>query len=160
MRVRRTTDGLTVRAIAGPHVVLLGMDMPRARTRGLLGFAIQRSGPGGQAGALGRGDVGGSRHGGDGKQRACPRGFPRFTRRSQRRRPPVSAASGTVKGPRRDVVGRRYPTTSQTSGSSLMSTSWRPRPAAPVTRSVTSRSACRVEAPAQPLELGEQTSIR
>ncbi|HEY2998518.1 MAG TPA: phospholipase D-like domain-containing protein [Acidimicrobiales bacterium] len=55
MRLRRTTDGLTVRAIAGPHVVLLGMDMPRARTRGLLGFAIQRSGPGGQAGRWLRG---------------------------------------------------------------------------------------------------------
>lgn len=42
MRRRLTADGLTVNAIAGTHVVVLGFDLPRAKTKGLLGFAIQR----------------------------------------------------------------------------------------------------------------------
>lgn len=42
MRKRITADGLTVNAIAGTHVVVLGFDLPKARTKGLLGFAIQR----------------------------------------------------------------------------------------------------------------------
>lgn len=43
MRARRTRDGLTVRAIAGSHVVLLGMSMPRADCDGHMGFAIHRT---------------------------------------------------------------------------------------------------------------------
>jgi phosphatidylserine/phosphatidylglycerophosphate/cardiolipin synthase-like enzyme len=42
MRVKRSNAGLTVQAIAGTHVVLLGMHMEQADTAGLLGFAIQR----------------------------------------------------------------------------------------------------------------------
>lgn len=43
MRARRTQDGLTVRAIAGSHVVLLGMSMPRADCDGHMGFAVHRT---------------------------------------------------------------------------------------------------------------------
>jgi PLD-like domain len=42
MRKRRTTDGVTVNAIAGTHVVSLGFDLTPARRTGCLGFAIQR----------------------------------------------------------------------------------------------------------------------
>jgi len=42
MRRKRTTDGLTVNAVAGTHVVLLGLDLAEAQRRGCLGFAIQR----------------------------------------------------------------------------------------------------------------------
>ncbi len=46
MRARATgADGLSAQAIAGPHVVLLGLDMRRPKTRGLLGFAIERTDP-------------------------------------------------------------------------------------------------------------------
>ena len=43
MRQRNTSDGLTVQAIAGAHVVLLGMDMKKSDCDGLLGFAIHRT---------------------------------------------------------------------------------------------------------------------
>ena len=42
MRKRRTTAGLTVNAIAGTHVALLGLDLADAQRKGCLGFAIQR----------------------------------------------------------------------------------------------------------------------
>ncbi|HEY5787069.1 MAG TPA: phospholipase D-like domain-containing protein [Microlunatus sp.] len=46
MRTRITNpNSLTVHAIAGSYVVLLGLDLPKAKTRGLLGFAIQRWDP-------------------------------------------------------------------------------------------------------------------
>jgi PLD-like domain len=43
MRIRKTNQGLTVQAIAGTHVVLLGMHMERAACAGHLGFAIHRT---------------------------------------------------------------------------------------------------------------------
>lgn len=43
MRAQVSKDGLSVRAIAGTHVVLLGIDLPEAQARGLLGFAIHRA---------------------------------------------------------------------------------------------------------------------
>jgi phosphatidylserine/phosphatidylglycerophosphate/cardiolipin synthase-like enzyme len=46
MRSRGGAAGaLRVHAIAGSHVVLLGLDLPKARTKGLLGFAIERWDP-------------------------------------------------------------------------------------------------------------------
>jgi phosphatidylserine/phosphatidylglycerophosphate/cardiolipin synthase-like enzyme len=42
MRKRRKQHGLTVNAIAGSHVVLLGLDLDPAQCPGCLGFAIQR----------------------------------------------------------------------------------------------------------------------
>ncbi len=42
MRKKRSHDGLTVNAIAGTHVVLLGLDLTDARRKGCLGFAIRR----------------------------------------------------------------------------------------------------------------------
>lgn len=45
MRKRDSADGLRVHAIAGTHVVLLGLDLPKAQTRGLLGFAVERWDP-------------------------------------------------------------------------------------------------------------------
>ncbi|HET7012117.1 MAG TPA: phospholipase D-like domain-containing protein [Anaerolineales bacterium] len=42
MRNRITQSGLTVNAIAGSHVVILGMDLSAAARAGCLGFAIQR----------------------------------------------------------------------------------------------------------------------
>lgn len=48
MRASRTKDGLTVRAIAGSHVVLLGINMPRADCDGHMGFAIHRTDYAGQ----------------------------------------------------------------------------------------------------------------
>lgn len=42
MRNKETSDQLSVRAIAGTHVVLLGIDLPKAKCPGLLGFAIRR----------------------------------------------------------------------------------------------------------------------
>ena len=42
MRVRLNNQGISVRAIAGTHVVLLGMNATKEATKGLLGFAIQR----------------------------------------------------------------------------------------------------------------------
>ncbi len=42
MRKKRTDSGLTVNAIAGTHVVLLGLDLADAQRQGCLGFAIQR----------------------------------------------------------------------------------------------------------------------
>ena len=43
MRARKTRQGFTVQAIAGSHVVLLGMNMKREDCNGLLGFAIHRT---------------------------------------------------------------------------------------------------------------------
>lgn len=43
MRVRTTNQGLTLRAIAGTHVVLLAMDLKETDCPGLLGFAIHRT---------------------------------------------------------------------------------------------------------------------
>jgi phosphatidylserine/phosphatidylglycerophosphate/cardiolipin synthase-like enzyme len=42
MRKRKTNSGLTVNAIAGTHVVVLGLDLSDAKRVGCLGFAIQR----------------------------------------------------------------------------------------------------------------------
>jgi phosphatidylserine/phosphatidylglycerophosphate/cardiolipin synthase-like enzyme len=42
MRKKEEHEQLTVQAIAGTHVVLLGMDLPRTKCPGLLGFAIRR----------------------------------------------------------------------------------------------------------------------
>ena len=42
MRVRRTSKGFTVQAIAGSHVVLLAMNMPKADCDGHMGFAVHR----------------------------------------------------------------------------------------------------------------------
>jgi hypothetical protein len=42
MRAKLTRSGLTVHAVAGTHVVLLGLDLTPARRKGCLGFAIQR----------------------------------------------------------------------------------------------------------------------
>lgn len=55
MRARRSKNGLTVRAIAGSHVVLLGMSMPRADCDGHLGFAIHRTDYAGEEAAWLRG---------------------------------------------------------------------------------------------------------
>ncbi len=43
MRVREKQDGLTVQAIAGSYVVLLGLDYPEKSCKGLMGFAIHRT---------------------------------------------------------------------------------------------------------------------
>ena len=43
MRVKQFSDGLTVHAIAGTYVVLLGFDLPREQCAGLLGFSIHRA---------------------------------------------------------------------------------------------------------------------
>jgi phosphatidylserine/phosphatidylglycerophosphate/cardiolipin synthase-like enzyme len=42
MRNRQENDQLSVQAVAGTHVVLLGMNLPRTKCSGLLGFAIRR----------------------------------------------------------------------------------------------------------------------
>ena len=42
MRRRQSSDGVTVNAIAGTHVVTLGLDLSAARRRKCLGFAIYR----------------------------------------------------------------------------------------------------------------------
>lgn len=43
MRVRKTSNGLTVRAIGGAYVVLLALNMDKAKCKGLKGFAIHRT---------------------------------------------------------------------------------------------------------------------
>lgn len=43
MRVRRSNRGLVVRAVAGTHVVLLGMHLDKALCPGLMGFGIHRT---------------------------------------------------------------------------------------------------------------------
>jgi phosphatidylserine/phosphatidylglycerophosphate/cardiolipin synthase-like enzyme len=43
MRKKETNDGLTVKAIAGNHVVMLGMDLAENYCDGLMGFAIHRT---------------------------------------------------------------------------------------------------------------------
>jgi hypothetical protein len=42
MRTKLTESGLTVHAIAGTHVVYMGMDLVVAKRKGCLGFAVQR----------------------------------------------------------------------------------------------------------------------
>ena len=42
MRARNESSGLSVQAIGGTHVVLLGMNLPKEQCPGLLGFAIRR----------------------------------------------------------------------------------------------------------------------
>ena len=42
MRKRKVVNGVTVNAIAGTHVVLLGLDLSVSARKGCLGFAIQR----------------------------------------------------------------------------------------------------------------------
>ena len=42
MRERTVVDGVTVNAVAGTHVVTLGMDLTAERRKKCLGFAIQR----------------------------------------------------------------------------------------------------------------------
>jgi phosphatidylserine/phosphatidylglycerophosphate/cardiolipin synthase-like enzyme len=43
MRAVNSDNGISVRAIAGTYVVLLGIDMSQGDTKGLLGFAIKRT---------------------------------------------------------------------------------------------------------------------
>lgn len=43
MRIRRTSKGLTVQAVAGTSVVMLGLDMKPADCEGLMGFAVHRT---------------------------------------------------------------------------------------------------------------------
>ena len=45
MRFRKKDNGVSVRAVTGTYVVMLGMDMDKADTVGLLGFAIHRADP-------------------------------------------------------------------------------------------------------------------
>ncbi|RNJ46948.1 hypothetical protein B5V01_33930 [Mesorhizobium erdmanii] len=45
MRKRKSNNGLTVNAIAGAHVVLLGWNLEDAKRTGLRGFAIRRTDP-------------------------------------------------------------------------------------------------------------------
>lgn len=56
MRARIANDHLSVQAVAGTHVVLLGMDVSEEARKGLLGFTIRRSG-GGRSKVLGGGLV-------------------------------------------------------------------------------------------------------
>src|SRR5437016_1638243 len=42
MRNKEQKGDLSVQAIAGTHVVLLGMDLPEQKCPGLLGFALRR----------------------------------------------------------------------------------------------------------------------
>src|SRR3989442_15957387 len=42
MRTRKTAGGVTVHAIAGTYVVMLGLDADAPTREGLLGFAIER----------------------------------------------------------------------------------------------------------------------
>ena len=42
MRNKEQKGDLTVQAIAGTHVVLLGIDLPETKCPGLLGFALRR----------------------------------------------------------------------------------------------------------------------
>ena len=44
MRSAASSGGLSVHAIAGTHVVLFGFDLPKAQAKGLLGFALKRTG--------------------------------------------------------------------------------------------------------------------
>lgn len=42
MRLKRMQQGLTVQAISGTHVVMLGLDASDPMRKACLGFAIQR----------------------------------------------------------------------------------------------------------------------
>ncbi len=43
MRTQRTSDGLTVQAVAGSHVMLLGWDFPKSKCKRLAGFGVNRT---------------------------------------------------------------------------------------------------------------------
>lgn len=43
MRARSTSDGLTLQAVAGTHVILLGWSLPAESCDGLMGFAVHRT---------------------------------------------------------------------------------------------------------------------
>src|SRR3546814_520358 len=43
MRVQKSSDGLTVQAIGGSHVVLIGWNYPREKCNGLAGFGLHRT---------------------------------------------------------------------------------------------------------------------
>ena len=43
MRVSKSSEGLTVRAIAGTHNIILGIDLDEKKRKGCLGFSIQRA---------------------------------------------------------------------------------------------------------------------
>jgi phosphatidylserine/phosphatidylglycerophosphate/cardiolipin synthase-like enzyme len=45
MRIKMSQQGLSVQAIAGTHVVLLGLNMEKADCNGLMGFAFHRTDP-------------------------------------------------------------------------------------------------------------------
>lgn len=45
MRSRSTADSLQVHVVAGSAVVLFGIDLPKRATKGLLGFALERTDP-------------------------------------------------------------------------------------------------------------------
>ena len=45
MRFKKTKNAVSVHAITGTHVVMLGLDMPEDHTADLLGFAIHRTDP-------------------------------------------------------------------------------------------------------------------
>ena len=45
MRARKKGNSIAVNAIAGTHVVLLGLDIDASKRAGFLGFAIQRTEP-------------------------------------------------------------------------------------------------------------------
>jgi phosphatidylserine/phosphatidylglycerophosphate/cardiolipin synthase-like enzyme len=49
MRTAKINQGLKVNAIAGSYVVTLGLDLPKAKCNGLLGFSILRSDENGQS---------------------------------------------------------------------------------------------------------------
>jgi len=42
MRNKEQKEDLSIQAIAGTHVVLLGIDLPEQKCPGLLGFALRR----------------------------------------------------------------------------------------------------------------------
>jgi phosphatidylserine/phosphatidylglycerophosphate/cardiolipin synthase-like enzyme len=43
MRIRKTSKGLAVQAVAGTSVILLGLDMKKSDCNGLMGFAVHRT---------------------------------------------------------------------------------------------------------------------
>jgi phosphatidylserine/phosphatidylglycerophosphate/cardiolipin synthase-like enzyme len=43
MRLSKTSQGLKVNAIAGTYVVVLGLNLPRTKCKGLLGFSVHRT---------------------------------------------------------------------------------------------------------------------
>ena len=43
MRLRKTKDSLSLQAVAGSYVVLLGINYPKSECNGLMGFGIHRT---------------------------------------------------------------------------------------------------------------------